>query len=660
MAGEMSPISEVLHCVDNGIDFVLQGGAGSGKTETLKTVLSHITKNYPDRSAVCITHTNLASEEIARRVGGSHKISTIHSFLNDLIKSYTLDIHSVIFEIFRMRLVQEFVIPDGEAEHKRYKKAYEKFADALYSVKGEKIIKCPDKRQFDKDRGGHVAELNAQIVNFNLFIKQRVVSVPHHKIAYNESPFDRFDELSFGHDSLIKISCLLLVKPKLLRILFDKYDYIFIDEYQDTNAGVIEVFVDGVKSRSDKVLGLFGDSMQGIYKDGVGDVEKYIDRKSLRKINKPDNYRCSVQVIDFINKFRVDDLTQQLALKTIDGVEECADERQGIVKLYYAVCNDRPNAFSEAVKKAEYFEKVNRLIEIASQSGESKALILTNKAISKKAEFGALFDIFNDRFSVSINDRLDEYLSALQYSDVHLLIKLFETKSYGELIQLVKRSGYLIHNLASKQYLLSRMHELCSGRLSAEETVKFAIENNLIRESESRRRILQRKEKFMEEVLDDEYYQRFKAIYVGGIKSFTKVSEQMHSIDEYDYALLLKKIKIETFYHQLVDLGVSMSEASSYLRYVDEETPFITMHKTKGSGIKDTLVVIEDYFWKSSYNFNDLFSKEKFDEFDPDVKKILYVACSRTIRNLTCVRLLSQEEKENIGKFFDDVTEVVL
>ncbi|KOY03721.1 UvrD-helicase domain-containing protein [Pseudomonas nunensis] len=661
MVGEMSPVSEVIHCVDNHVDFVLQGGAGSGKTEALKTVLSHITKKYPDRLAACITHTNLASEEISRRVGGAHHISTIHSFLNGLIKNYTLDIHSVVFQIFRMRFVQEFVINDGDAEHKRYKKAYEKFSDALFSIKGEKIIKCPGKRQFDKDSENHIAEINAQIEEFNGFIKQRIASVPHHRVVYNESPFDRFDNLTFGHDSLLRISCILLKeKPKLLRVLFDRFDYIFIDEYQDTNPDIVDVLIAGVKDRANKVLGLFGDSMQGIYEDGIGDVEKYIVRKDLRKINKPDNFRCSAQVIKFINKFRMDDLTQELALKTIDGVEESANERQGVVKLYYAVCNDRPTAWSETAKKEEYFSKLNKLIDFASRDGEFKTLMLTNKAISKKAGFGGLFDIFNERYSLSINDRIDEALSALQYKDVYSLIKFFEVKRYDDLIQIVKKGGYSIFNLKSKRDLSSKMHDLCSTKRTAEEAVKFAIDNKLIRESESRRRFLQRKEKFMGEVLADEEYQQFKGLYIDGTKSFTGVVGKMPELDEYGYAQLLKKIKIELFYYGFVEVGVSIAETSSYFRYVDEETPFITMHKTKGSGIKDTLVVIEDFFWANSYSFNGLFSKEKFDGFDPDTKKILYVACSRTIRNLSCVRLLSQEEKDNIGFFFDDATEVAL
>ena len=74
---------------ENFKNFVLQGGAGSGKTESLKEIISYISEKYPDKTIACITHTNVAVDEIKLRVGDNrHNISTIHSFLNDLIKNY--------------------------------------------------------------------------------------------------------------------------------------------------------------------------------------------------------------------------------------------------------------------------------------------------------------------------------------------------------------------------------------------------------------------------------------------------------------------------------------------------------------------------------------------------------------------------------------------
>lgn len=45
-------------CIDSRKSFVLQGGAGSGKTESLKELLLYIKTEHPKARVICITHTN--------------------------------------------------------------------------------------------------------------------------------------------------------------------------------------------------------------------------------------------------------------------------------------------------------------------------------------------------------------------------------------------------------------------------------------------------------------------------------------------------------------------------------------------------------------------------------------------------------------------------
>jgi DNA helicase-2/ATP-dependent DNA helicase PcrA len=53
----------------------------------------------------------------------------------------------------------------------------------------------------------------------------------------------------------------------LCDILKDKYKYILIDEYQDTEKQVVDIFLKYIQKLSDKknVVGFFGDTMQSIY-----------------------------------------------------------------------------------------------------------------------------------------------------------------------------------------------------------------------------------------------------------------------------------------------------------------------------------------------------------------------------------------------------------
>jgi len=94
--GRMSAFDKIENCIRENKSFVLQGGAGSGKTETLKQVLEFISANYHNKKIACITHTNLAVDEIKSRVGEQYTITTIHSFLNGIIKDYKKSIHKLL------------------------------------------------------------------------------------------------------------------------------------------------------------------------------------------------------------------------------------------------------------------------------------------------------------------------------------------------------------------------------------------------------------------------------------------------------------------------------------------------------------------------------------------------------------------------------------
>jgi len=124
--------------------------------------------------------------------------------------------------------------------------------------------------------------------------------------------------------------------PILLKVINDTYDLILIDEYQDTNKEIVDTFINFI-GNGKTIIGLFGDDMQAIYKDGVGNVEQYVEEDKIAKIQKSDNFRCSKQVINFLNIIR-EDLKQEIALKESENIEE----RQGSVKLYYKIDCTKP------------------------------------------------------------------------------------------------------------------------------------------------------------------------------------------------------------------------------------------------------------------------------------------------------------------------------
>jgi DNA helicase-2/ATP-dependent DNA helicase PcrA len=78
-----------------------------------------------------------------------------------------------------------------------------------------------------------------------------------------------------------------------------------VDEYQDTSEKVIAVLMDHIYNAGGVVIGFFGDKMQSIYSDGVGELPATALAR-LEIIPKEQNYRCSQAVIDVLNKIRTD------------------------------------------------------------------------------------------------------------------------------------------------------------------------------------------------------------------------------------------------------------------------------------------------------------------------------------------------------------------
>lgn len=70
----MTAIEQIIQNVDSGKSFVLEAGAGSGKTYTLIQTLNYLIENkgedlkYNHQKIICITYTNVAKNEIIERL----------------------------------------------------------------------------------------------------------------------------------------------------------------------------------------------------------------------------------------------------------------------------------------------------------------------------------------------------------------------------------------------------------------------------------------------------------------------------------------------------------------------------------------------------------------------------------------------------------------
>lgn len=93
-------LAQITEYIQQGHNFLLSGGAGSGKTYTLVKVVRWIIENDPSSLVACITYTNAAVKEIAQRVNHENlRVSTIHDFLWDNIKNYQKELCNVVIKL---------------------------------------------------------------------------------------------------------------------------------------------------------------------------------------------------------------------------------------------------------------------------------------------------------------------------------------------------------------------------------------------------------------------------------------------------------------------------------------------------------------------------------------------------------------------------------
>lgn len=682
----ISPFDQIKACIAERQSFVLQGGAGSGKTESLKRTVQFCAENHPDKKIVCITHTNKAVDEIIARVGSEYDISTIHSFLNKLLTSYKRNLLQMLPELFCLPHFERVGV-DGyggdekaqkKQEHERFKKLHASLENMRSIVLSEDTDKVVGKREYDKNPEKYNDELNKSIEALNVHIRSSLEQRNYQDVKYNETSFDSFKDATFGHDGLIKLTAILLKKyPNFGRIVRDKFDCIFIDEYQDTDEQIIRGLIYDTPDEHRITVGLFGDSEQAIYEDGIGSAMAIVDDGKLKLIEKEDNYRCSPQVIDIANKFRTDGLRQKVALKEQNGQLENDSDREGFVKLFYAQKPDKPSKDSSNAEREAYKEEYARRLSILTQRAKEEVdshviLKLPNRAVANDASFGTLFGLFNERYR-DPREEIKKHLDRLQFGQLSEVLRLFESSSedktaLNKLISKLKRLGFSIKTRKDKQHLYNELIDLLNSNKPAYEVMQDANKSKIISISESHEAYLKRKDSELDRIANEQYLAAFKALKREGSNTELQMLKHISENEFPDLSLEIIKeqfddrmrdIQIQDFYTGLFGGNLKFSEILAFYRYEDDDSNFMTMHKTKGTGIENVIVVLDEFNW-TKYDFASCFEAQSANPSRQAIsRKLLYVACSRTKKNLVCVRLVDgMEEVRRMEKYFDNCEQV--
>lgn len=265
-------------------------GAGSGKTRVLTSRIAHIVKDLDvsPYNVLAITFTNKAADEMKERlsqmIDGVEDmwVCTIHSMCVRLLRygaekiGYGRDF-SIYSETDKDKVVKRVIVSLGlEVDQ------YAKSAKNLISARKTKNLTI---EEFEKD--------NARMKNIGDIVR---IMKGYEEELKRSNAFD-FDDL------LIKTHELLSEDRETLERFSNRFRYIHIDEFQDTNA----VQYDIVKMLSYAHGNIFavGDDDQSIYGWRGADINNILgferDFKNAKVYKLERNYRSTKKILDVAN-----------------------------------------------------------------------------------------------------------------------------------------------------------------------------------------------------------------------------------------------------------------------------------------------------------------------------------------------------------------------
>lgn len=623
-------VQDIFEAIDEGRNFLLSGGAGSGKTYSLVNVIRQVIAENPTNKIACITYTNAAVKEIENRV--NHKnlnVSTIHDFLWDNIKHFQKELKEAIIELVNDADVSRISISD--------------------------MSTVPDDF-FDRLEEG---------------------------IQYKE--YVRIREGIISHDELIIVAERLFSKyPKLCRIVQDKYKFIFIDEYQDTHKEVIETFLTHFKNTNKKsIIGFFGDAMQSIYPEGIGSLKDYIgdDITQVKEIQKVQNRRNPQLVIDLANKLRTDGLQQEPstdrnAPNMLDG-----SIKQGKILFLYS----QEENFN--IKKVREYLTDNYSWNF-SDSKETKELNLTHNLIAKQAGFETLMNIYDKDPIIGLKKDILDKISYNKKNNKPEIV-IHEEDTFDDVVNkydLKNRQGEpkkdillsnpetlnLYNQLKETPFSLVRKIYLTKDSLiddkkqdEDDKNKKGSKRDSLIKHLFKIQNCiyLYKENRFNEFIKSTDYRYRITSIkdkeeLKANIESLTNVGDKtiedvIREADEKGICKIddkLNNFKRDNEYLYNRVKNVKFEEFQKLYDYLEGYTPFSTQHKTKGSEYNNVLIILDNGGWNSSYNFEKMFLNTATPSVLENTQKLFYVCCTRAKENLAIFFHKPEEQVINKAK----------
>jgi DNA helicase II / ATP-dependent DNA helicase PcrA len=274
-------------------------GAGSGKTKVLTTRITHL-MSYHGVDAfniLALTFTNKAAKEMKERVerilGNSEArnlyIGTFHSVFARILRSEAPNIgypsNFTIYDTDDAKSVVKTVVKEMDLDDKLYKPNV--VYNRISSLKNDLIGPAEYATNYEKQQED--ARANRPMIGqiYDAYAKR----------CYKNGAMD-FDDLLF------KFYILLKNVPKSLSKYQQKFKYLMIDEYQDTNTAQYEI-VKLLGAMHENVC-VVGDDAQSIYSFRGATIENILqfekDYDDVKVVKLEQNYRSTKNILSVANE----------------------------------------------------------------------------------------------------------------------------------------------------------------------------------------------------------------------------------------------------------------------------------------------------------------------------------------------------------------------
>lgn len=610
--------------------FLVNAPAGSGKTTWIrKNVRKYLLQN-PNDNVLCITYTNRAAEELGKNVDSNRVyFGTIHSFINDFIGSFFS--HESILELY-------------------------------WEVYKNQIVE----RIENISQNGNWAESNMRYIEKYGGLTPQIVRSNITMISYNQAPFNSLYRGALGHDDLISFTRLAVERfPVIKKKISDKYQVVFIDEYQDTATDVLQIFYSSMIGKKSKLY-LLGDKMQQIYRNYNGGFETYFNIFN-KSINLSVNYRTTPKIVSILNKIYNDECYKQTA---------------------YEKNKDENMDFLPEVRIVTDIEK--NVSELMEQYKDSLILYLSNKSRFYNIGVGELYDAYSGMEKYSFGNKYnavdvltkeeirenDALLSFL--FTVNIIVDYFTKEFYGEVFRIIRKAGtyfncekFIIRKHIDKHLVKDKLDDIVAlyNELSTtvDDFLSLCAEKEYIREE------------FYSAVVEENDYQLVKNVKVQEVKvladymSDPKISTQ-HGVkgESHDTVVFVADnsrsnpvVHMSKFFEMWSNIDITLSEfdafyyiysqmlnqienkigmkcsqlkADTYISVasiIDEELQaFTKKNETNPYYIQLLKVKMDKYFGKKNVTNVKECLKEGTVYGPLCAYRLFYVGCSRAKRNL--------------------------